>query len=453
MYAILDLESTGGKYNKEGITEIAIYKYDGQKVVDQFSCLVNPERKIQPFVVKLTGINNAMLRHAPKFHEVAKRVVEITKDCIIVAHNAKFDYRLLRTEFSRLGYSYSRETLCTVELSRKLIPGMPSYSLGKLVKKLGIPIVDRHRAIGDAQATVRLFDVLMNKDTEKSIIKESIRKQPKNNSGKALINIVESLPNKTGVYYMYNDKGKVIYVGKSRNIKKRVNQHFTAHHPEAKEIQKEVASVTYDTTGNELFALLKENAAIKRIKPKYNSALKKSIFQYGLYQSQDKQGYLRLKLGKTTQEKDFFLTFTNLTQGKKALQNMIERYKLCPKLVGLERKKGACFDYSIKKCRGACIAKEPPEKYNERVLDCINHFSFKNKNMLLIGPGRKPAEKGALLVEDGEFKGIAYYDLNRQVNNPEFIRNLLTPMKNDRDARHIIQNVMGKNNPFKVIEF
>ncbi|HER41267.1 MAG TPA: 3'-5' exonuclease, partial [Salinimicrobium catena] len=178
MYSILDIETTGGKYNEEGITEIAVYKFDGHKVVDQFISLVNPEIPIQPFVVGLTGINNEMLRNAPKFYEVAKRIVEITEGTIIVAHNAKFDYRILRTEFKRLGFEFERESLCTVELSKKLIPGQNSYSLGKLVRALGIPLSDRHRANGDAQATVKLFKMLLAKDTGKEILKSSVRNAP-----------------------------------------------------------------------------------------------------------------------------------------------------------------------------------------------------------------------------------------------------------------------------------
>ena len=114
MYAIIDIETTGGKFNEEGITEIAIYKFDGHKVVDQFISLVNPEKPIQPFVVNLTGISNKMLINAPKFYEVAKRIVEITEGCIFVAHNTSFDYRILGTEFRRLGFDFKRETLCTV---------------------------------------------------------------------------------------------------------------------------------------------------------------------------------------------------------------------------------------------------------------------------------------------------------------------------------------------------
>src|SRR5699024_10756608 len=220
MYAILDLESTGGKYNAEGITEVAIYKFDGHQVIDQFSSLINPERKIQAFVVGLTGINNDMLRHAPKFYEVAKRIVEITEGCTIVAHNAKFDYRLLRTEFSRLGYDFERKTLCTIELSKKLILNMASYSLGKLVKDLGIPITHRHRAIGDAQATVKLFKLLLNKDSEKHIISDNVRHRPKSSNGKAFRTILEGLPTETGVYYIHDQKGAIIYIGKSLNIRK-----------------------------------------------------------------------------------------------------------------------------------------------------------------------------------------------------------------------------------------
>jgi DNA polymerase-3 subunit epsilon len=279
LYSILDIETTGGKYNEEGITEIAVYKFDGQKVIDQFISLVNPEIPIQPFVVGLTGINNEMLRNAPKFYEVAKRIVEITEGTILVAHNAKFDYRILRTEFRRLGFEFERESLCTVELSKKLIPGQNSYSLGKLVRALGIPLSDRHRASGDAQATVKLFKMLLAKDTDKEILKNSVRNTPKNQMDTKLIRIVEDLPSITGVYYLHDQEGEIIYIGKSKNIKKRVNQHFTSENRKSREIQKEVASVSFEATGNELNALLKENEEIKRNKPKYNMKMATSILK------------------------------------------------------------------------------------------------------------------------------------------------------------------------------
>ena len=211
MYAILDIETTGGKYNEEGITEIAIYKFDGHEILDQFCSLVNPEKKIQPFVVNLTGINNKMLYNAPKFYEVAKRIIEITEGCILVAHNAQFDNRILTTEFDRLGYSFEKAILCTVELSKKLIPDLPSYSLGKLVRSLGIPIADRHRAQGDAKATVELFKLLLEKDTKKEIISSIVRKNSKRQLEPKLLEIIETLPTSKYTAYSQNKGEKLAF--------------------------------------------------------------------------------------------------------------------------------------------------------------------------------------------------------------------------------------------------
>ncbi|NNK09914.1 MAG: GIY-YIG nuclease family protein [Flavobacteriaceae bacterium] len=269
MYSILDIETTGGKYNEEGITEIAIHKFDGHKVVDQFISLVNPEREIQPFVVNLTGINSKMLRTAPKFHEVAKRIVEITENSVIVAHNAQFDYRILRTEFRRLGYNFERKTLCTVDLAKKLIPEAESHSLGKLVRSLGIPVSDRHRANGDALATLKLFKILLTKDLKKEIISEVTRAETHGELTHRQLKIVDQMPLETGVYYMYNKDKKIIYSGKSTNIKKRVNEHFTSDTSLCRSIQKETRRVTFELTGNELVAFLKLTEVIKRNPPKY----------------------------------------------------------------------------------------------------------------------------------------------------------------------------------------
>lgn len=274
MYAILDIETTGGKYNEEGITEIAIHRFDGHKVVDKFISLVNPEKDIQPFVVNLTGINTKMLITAPKFHEVAKRIIEITQDTVLVAHNAQFDYRILRTEFRRLGYNYERKTLCTVDLSKLLIPEAESHSLGKLVRSLGIPVSGRHRANGDAIATLKLFKLLLTKDTDKTILKSVVREETLGELSPTQLDIVEGMPSETGIYYMHNKEGEIIFLGKSSNIKKRVNQHFTKDGERARRIQKETKKVTFEITGSELVAKLKENEELHRNKPKYNSLQK-----------------------------------------------------------------------------------------------------------------------------------------------------------------------------------
>ncbi|MDD2821960.1 MAG: exonuclease domain-containing protein [Flavobacterium sp.] len=453
MYAILDIETTGGQFNEEGITEIAIYKFDGHEIVDQFISLVNPEIPIQPFVVKLTGINNAMLRSAPKFFEVAKRIIEMTNDCVIVAHNASFDYRILRTEFRRLGYDFQAKTICTVELSKKLIPEQPSYSLGKLVRALGIPMADRHRASGDALATTKLFQMLLEKDLTKEIVKDFIKLEIEKGISPKLLDIVEHLPSRTGIYYVHNEKGKLIYIGKSRNIKKRINQHFTGTTTKCKKIQTEVFAVTYEETGSELIALLKESEEIKINKPIHNRAQRKSIFEWALYAEKDTNGYLNLKLQKADGRKKEITSFTTLQEGKNSLFRITAEYHLCQKLTGLYQTKKDCFQYKIKECDGACIGKISPEEYNARIQEFIDKNSFENQNMVLIDRGRTVNERSAVLIENGIYKGYAFYNLNYQITNIEILKNILIPMQNNRDVKSIIQGHIRKSKTLKILKF
>nr|MBX2827629.1 GIY-YIG nuclease family protein [Flavobacteriaceae bacterium] len=427
MYAILDIETTGGKYNEEGITEIAIYRFDGHQIVDQFSSLVNPERRIQPFVVNLTGINNEMLRNAPKFYEVAKRIIEITDGAIVVAHNAQFDNRILTTEFDRLGYTFDKDSLCTVELAQKLIPGMDSYSLGKLVRALGIPISDRHRAQGDAKATLELFKLLLSKDTKKEIITKSIRKDPKRQLEPKLLDLINEAPTETGVYYMHNKEGNLIYIGKSKNIKKRLTQHFTNDNRKSKKIQLEVTTVSYELTGSELVALLKESEEIKQNKPIYNRALRRTLYQYQLVTVTDEHGYINLKIEKANKDKDAVTTFTNYAQAKSALFKITENHQLCQKLTGLHKVNGSCFSYSIKECLGACVNEEPIESYNERVQEFLQNNSYDNKHMLIIDKGRDVDERSVILIENGSYKGFGFFNLNFQITNPEVLKSIITP--------------------------
>ena len=456
MYAILDIETTGGKYNEEGITEIAIYKFDGHQIVDQFFSLVNPEKNIQPFVINLTGINNQMLRNAPKFHEVAKRIIEITDDCTIVAHNAQFDNRILSTEFDRLGYPFEKNMLCTVELSKKLIPDLPSYSLGKLVRSLGIPITDRHRAQGDAKATVELFKLLLEKDIEKVIISDTIKKGSKRQLAPKLLDIIEAAPTTIGVYYMHRKNGKIIYVGKSTNIKKRLIQHFTDDNKKSKKIQLEVVSVSYEGTGNNLIAQLKESQEIKKLKPIFNHALKTSIFQSQLYSYMDDNGYVNLRIEKVPmeqeEEKKIITTFTNYQQAKSLLYKITDEFHLCQKLNHLEKTEGACFNHGLKTCHGACIELETPIDYNTRVQKFIEKSSYEFDDMLLIDKGRSIQEHSVILIKNGTYRGYGFFNLNFQINNPEVLKSIINPMENNRDTQHIIQSYLRKNKVQKILK-
>lgn len=270
MYAVLDIETTGGKFNEEGITEIAIHLFDGHKVVDSFISLVNPERDIQPYVQKLTGISQKMVRTAPKFYQLAKRIVEITEGSVLVAHNAQFDYRILRTEFRRLGFDFQRKTLCTVDLSKQLIPEAESHSLGKLVKSLGIAASNRHRANGDAVATLKLFQVLLDRDTEKHILRQAIRAEDQGELSPRQLQLVETVPDQTGVYYLFNRVNELLYLDYSGNMKAAVNRLFTREDQLGRILRKDIREVQFEKTGSELMARLKSYVEIQGNQPVHN---------------------------------------------------------------------------------------------------------------------------------------------------------------------------------------
>ncbi len=453
MYIILDIETTGGAFNEEGITEIAIYKFDGHEIVDQFISLINPEKPIQPFVVKLTGINNEMLRTAPKFYEVAKRIIEITQNTVLVAHNAQFDYRILRTEFSRLGYNFEIPNICTVELAKKLIPEQESYSLGKLVRALGIPMADRHRASGDALATVKLFKLLLAKDQEKEIVKSFIKTEVEKGLSPKLLEIVARVPSSTGIYYIHKKDGSILYIGKSKNMKKKVNQHFAGTTKKCKKIQTEVYDVSFEETGTELIASLKENAEIKINRPILNRANRKNIFPYSLYQEKNKDGYISILTKRTDFRKKEIASFATEMEAQKALYKITEKYTLCQKINFLDKVKTSCFPYQMKLCNGACIFEESTELYNLRVNDFLNNNEYQNQNLIIVERGRTVDEKSALLIEKGVFKGYAFFNLNYQITNVDILKNILTAFPEDRDAKNIILSHLQRNTRTKVIQF
>ena len=310
-FAVVDIETTGGSVLDERITEIAIYRFDGRDVVDKFVSLVNPERKIQDFVVKLTGITDQMVQNAPKFHEIAKRIVEITDSCVFVAHNADFDYRVLRKEFKRLGYDYDKNTLCTVQLSKKLIPGMTSYSLGKLCRALGIPVSNRHRAEGDAAVTVKLFELLLQKDIEKNIISNSINDFQTYFKKEKVSHVISQTPEKCGVFYIHQSNGRIMYIGKGKNMKSKLSQFLAKKSKKAEIILSKMSGISYDETGNYLMARLKFNLEIARHQPKYNS----DFLQIKHETEFNQPDMILIGEGRTVAEKSVILIENNRLQG------------------------------------------------------------------------------------------------------------------------------------------
>lgn len=277
-YAVIDVETTGGTAHSHKITEIAVVLIDGFDVVETFQTLINPERPIPFGITKLTGITNAMVARAPKFYEVAKKIIELTQERIFVAHNVHFDYSFVKNEFSELGFSFQRKTLCTVRLAREFFPGHQSYSLGKISKDLGIILKNAHRALDDARASAEILQKVLTCGVP--VPQEEMAFPPDFNKEQYL-----SLPSSIGVYHFYDQSGDLLYIGKSLNLKKRVGDHFHVKFSRKKEFEfkNRIASVEYLETHSELLALILESMWIKSKKPIYNLAKKRSRFLYGIF--------------------------------------------------------------------------------------------------------------------------------------------------------------------------
>ncbi len=438
-YAVIDIETTGLSSKNERITEIAVFIYNGKEIIDEFITLVNPEKKIPYRIIQMTGINNQMVENAPKFYEVAKKIVEITQDAVFVGHNVRFDYGFVRMEFQRLGYAYERETIDTVRLSRKLIPGQPSYSLGKLCNTLGINNNARHRAAGDALATLQLFELLQTLGEPLTAKEEHKTAREVNRS------LTSGLPEKTGVYYFYNSRDEIIYVGKSVNIKERVLSHLNNHsHHREQKMKNQLSYVDYIVTGSELVALLLESEEIKKHQPVYNQAQKRAFFNYGLYQYEDEKGYYRLKLNKLIEGLNPVFTYGSMQEARDHLFSICEEFSLCQKLSGLYNSDGSCFQYQIHQCNGACMEKESPEDYNSRVKMAMENFHFKLSDFMIIDKGRNEEEKAVVVVRNGKYIGFDFFPNHDIDRNAVLTDESLQKRLDNKEVRRIILNYKKK---------
>ncbi len=450
MYAILDIETTGGDYNEEGITEIAIYKYDGIKVVDQFISLINPLKEIQPFVVKLTGINSKMLSNAPMFHEVAKRIVEITKDSILVAHNASFDYRVLKMEFSRLGFNFERKTICTVILSKILLPNQPSFKLGNLIRNLGIPFSNQHRAYGDAKATLKLFEILLEKDVKKTIVKKNIERLNFSIKTNHYSKIIDSLPTEMGVYYIYNKKNEIIYIGSSKNIKNQVSNHLISNKKESKIVQKLVSKVTYSITGGKLLTLLKEQNDIKKNKPHLNNSMKYRIFPVGIRIKED-SNYPKLIIEQVKNNTNYIAVFKNKKLAELSLAEWNNEFGICLRKTSLKNTHKDCCNIELKQFNSNHICSDSPEIYRRKINTLIKSLSYPYSNFLIVEKGRKNGENAFIYIENNKFNGYGYFDLNYQIKNKSQIKNRLISVNENHDAKKLIYTYLSRKKYLKLI--
>lgn len=432
IFAIVDIETTGGYASSNGITEIAVFVHDGEKLIDQFETLINPQQPIPHFIQTLTGITNKMVAQSPTFNEIAPQLFELLNDKIFVAHNVNFDYSFLKHQLLDCGYILSTKKLCTVRLSRKVFTALPSYSLGNLCRSLQIPISNRHRAGGDAWATVQLFEKLLCHQAQPYIeqfLKKSYGEQylplhlPKEQ--------IEELPNKPGVYYFRNEKGKVIYVGKAKNLRHRIRSHFT-HNGTGKQKQefiRNVHDISYQLCGTELMAAVLEETEIKRLWPKYNTSRKQINIQYGLYVFEDQVGYTRLAIERKKKHLQSVHTFGLIWDGYSLLWNLINRNQLSPRL---------CYVDQTKEPVDLTEQYGTPSTYNKRVERALLTLQDELPTFAVLGDGIREEAQSCLLIEKGKFYGMGYIPGKMIITDVNRLKKLLTPYQDNDYIRNMI---------------
>ena len=446
MYSVVDIETTGNGYKGQKITEISVFLFDGEKIIDEFTSLVNPEQAIPYFITNLTGITEAMVRTAPKFYEIAKKVAEITKDAIFVAHNVNFDYNIIRDEFKSLGFDFKRKKLCTVRLSRKIIPGLLSYSLGNICTAEGIEIAARHRAKGDAEATVELFSRLLKRD-DNFTINSFLNAKSREATLPPLLDkqVVDKLPERHGVYYFKNLEKEVIYVGKANNIKQRVISHFYDKKKKERTMCLETADISYTETGSELIALLHESSEIKHLYPKFNRAQRKAGEAVGLFSYEDQKGIVHLAFNRLKLTPNPLMKFYSIAACRSMLEKVCEVFELCPKYCHLQTNVNACFHYQLQQCKGICTGKEAVESYNKRVYEAIKSLGLQTENLVIKESGRNNKEIGFALILNGIYQGFGYVDKNQDMKEPNDYLPYVKPQKDTRDVQRILKSYLANN--------
>ncbi|MDB4286287.1 exonuclease domain-containing protein [bacterium] len=449
LYAIIDLETTGGDPKRDRITEVAIYVYDGEKEVGTYSTLVNPEVLIPSHITRITGIDNEMVKDAPRFFEIAKDIVTLTEGAVFVAHNVRFDYGFMHNAFRRLGYSYTRKQLCTIKLAKKVMPGQPSYSLTNLCKALKVSNRAPHRAWGDAEATLEVFKRLTGIESNEDV---PLTLQAEIASSKLPPNLdpekVDNLPGEDGVYYFFDKNGNILYIGKSTQIRKRVLSHFSSAHKRARTLRmiESIYDISYTLTGSELVALLLENEEIKQQQPPYNRAQRRTTLKFGIYQETNKEGYQVLAAKPIEKGGTPLTTYATRSSAEGILKRKAETFSLCFGLCGLQSCKGAsCFYQQLQMCKGAGVGNEDMEVYNERVEAAVEHLIYGEADFLVIGKGREEDERSVVWVKNGIYQGFGYFNPEYSGQNIEEIIAAVKFRPETPDVRQIIQGYIRKH--------
>lgn len=447
MYSIVDIETTGGSATHHKITEIAVFELSENGIIKRFHSLINPEQAIPQNISQLTGISNEMVIGAPLFIDIAEELLEALKGNIFVAHNVNFDYRFIKAEFQRNGIQFKMKKLCTVRLSRKIIPGYPSYSLGKLCQQVGIKINGRHRAAGDAEATAILFQMLLEKN--QAFILDSLK--PKTLESLLPANINKSdfmaLPETAGLYYFKDAQNNIIYIGKAKNIKKRVHSHFSGNTNTGSKsyFLDNVHSFSHTSINNEFLLDLMEASEIKKYWPRYNRALKRVTLNYGLIKFVDRNGYIRLNIIRPGKFDKPLIVFKSRNEIFSFLRDIVFKYQLCPRLAGLQPiKSGACNYIEEVDCLGACTQEEKPEEYNFRVERAIEECVNVDTTFIIKEKIIQEKKTAIVLVEKGRYKGFGKIEDDFPYEDIDKLKSKLNAVYDDQDMSILIHAYLSK---------
>ncbi len=442
MYAIVDIETTGGYAAANGIIEISIQTFDGKNVVDKYETLINPNQNISRYIQAFTGITNEMVHDAPCFQQVADTIYSLLHNKIFVAHNVNFDYSFVKAHLQQYGYELNTKKLCTIRLAKQIFPGFSSYSLGNLCRSLDIEIVNRHRAGGDAAATLILLKRLLCNDTN-NVVATSLSR----NSKEFILppNVPKQdylqLPSTPGVYYFHDSKGKIVYVGKAKNIRQRVNSHFS-NNSDSRQKQnfvRYIYSITYKSTATELMAAILESTEIKRWWPKFNYSQKRWEELYGIFMYEDQNGYMRLAIEKKLKNSNPVYTFHYKVDGYGVMRKIIKQYSLCPRLCFIQTDSETCSGIKEEYCKGACEKKEAPELYNQRILEAISSLT-KRPSYVVLDKGLKKDELSCILVSNGSFFGMGYLPKNFDNITFNAVAEYLQPYKENSHIRTLLHS-------------
>lgn len=458
LFAIVDLETTGGRADQERVIEVAIALHDGKKVIEEFESLINPERSIPYNITRITGISTEMVKDAPKFFEVAKKVVEITEGAIFVAHNVRFDYSFLTYEFKRLGYTYTRKQLCTVKMSRKAFPKLAGgHSLGNLIKQFDIKVSDRHRAMADVKATVDVFEkiIKLNGSTDFELMMKQGIKETKLPPG-IEIKTLEELPNETGVYYFHNADGDVVYVGKSIHIKRRIFEHFRGYGTKAALMERHVRDISFELTGSELVSLILESHEIRRLQPIINKAQRGKMNPTGILCYENQAGYTCFSSIKIKERNKNHLgiiaKYDKASLAAMAMYRTKSEFELCDCLLDGKKGEVSCVYQQIGQCVGAGVGKESVEDYNERALAAKERLEAAyDYDCLVIDKGRNEDEYAVVLIEEGKYQGFGYCHNSIGLGNIEDLKSCIKPYPNNSNIPGIIRTFIGSNKGIQVI--